>query len=559
MRTVATALALVLLWACTGRPAPAPTAGTSAPVDRRLAALDLPSVAAALPLSLQVPEDGAVVPWTFPPLRLAWDDRAGANLFRVRLFTSSAAVVAEAVVDHAWAEFSSDEWQRLRDAVGEGGAFQVAVTAASVLPDGTLLRGPATVTARARFSGADEHPTGHVVYGWKMRPTGSIPAPVHPDWRGIALMSMDMHGQVEPLFTEIPGSAEMRRAARAREVAMHGSSGGSPGDAPSGPDSPTEPGPGASTGPEAVASRSVDFSSLARSTDAPAWSRIQRGGDTDCIACHTLSRDGTYVAMNSSDNTVVPEGWVATQGVLFVVREADRKIVRVKPGATFSRFHPTRPGLMVYSAASNSTGVKQRLSVYRVDLRVVDVETGDDRVVPGADDPTRCEFFPEWSPDGHSLVFSRSAPFEPCEGGRGQVELAVVPWNDGAGGEARPLLDAASGKGSDVNARFSADGRWIVFTRFDRGFHAMGRADLWIVPAGGGTARELPLATDAMESWHAFSPDGRWLAFVSNRERVDRPRLHLARFFADGTVSPALPFPGADGRASHVHTFDWGP
>jgi hypothetical protein len=54
-------------------------------------------------------------------------------------------------------------------------------------------------------------------------------------------------------------------------------------------------------------------------------------------------------------------------------------------------------------------------------------------------------------------------------------------------------------------------------------------------------------------------PDGRWLAFVSNRDRVDRPRLYLSRFLPDGTVTPGVPFPHAEDEASHIHTFDWGP
>ena len=60
-----------------------------------------------------------------------------------------------------------------------------------------------------------------------------------------------------------------------------------------------------------------------------------------------------------------------------------------------------------------------------------------------------------------------------------------------------------------------------------------------------------------MESAHAFSPDGRWLAFVTNRERVDRMQVYVARFFEDGRVAPAVPFPTAGDDDVVGYAVDW--
>ena len=200
---------------------------------------------------------------------------------------------------------------------------------------------------------------------------------------------------------------------------------------------------------------------------------------------------------------------------------------------------------MLYARSTSIEEDGERAAMYWTDLHVVDVETGVDVAVPGGSDPHRCETLADWSPDGQSIVFARSRPYEPCEGHRGQMGLAIVPWNDGRGGEPTELTPAGSGAGSDYQPRFSGDGRWVVFVRSERGFYARGSADLWVVAAAGGTeARKLEVSTPAMESFHAFSPDGRWLAFASNRDRVDRPHIYVARFFDDGHTAPALPFPG---------------
>lgn len=66
----------------------------------------------------------------------------------------------------------------------------------------------------------------------------------------------------------------------------------------------------------------------------------------------------------------------------------------------------------------------------------------------------------------------------------------------------------------------------FVLVRMDRSENAQKRS-LWIVPTdGSGAARQLTSGprSDAMPRW---SPDGRWLAFLSNREAEWRPDLYV--------------------------------
>src|SRR5579872_928459 len=96
------------------------------------------------------------------------------------------------------------------------------------------------------------------------------------------------------------------------------------------------------------------------------------------------------------------------------------------------------------------------------------------------------------------LLFSRLGPT--------QIGLFLA---NADGSNERPLLPADS---LDYNASFSADGKWIVFTS-ERG----GSADIYRVHADGSGLERL---TDdpAFDDQAALSPDGSTLVFVSSRE-----------------------------------------
>jgi tetratricopeptide (TPR) repeat protein len=62
---------------------------------------------------------------------------------------------------------------------------------------------------------------------------------------------------------------------------------------------------------------------------------------------------------------------------------------------------------------------------------------------------------------------------------------------------------------------------------------------LYIVPFEGGEARPLAANTPRMNSWHSFSPNGRWLVF-SSKGRSLYTQLYLTHIDADGNDSPAI-------------------
>jgi tetratricopeptide (TPR) repeat protein len=79
---------------------------------------------------------------------------------------------------------------------------------------------------------------------------------------------------------------------------------------------------------------------------------------------------------------------------------------------------------------------------------------------------------------------------------------------------------------------------------------------LYIVPSQGGEARELACNTARMNSWHSFSPNGRWLVFSS---KVNGPytQLFLAHLDEKGNSAPPVVlenFTSAD-RAGNIPEF----
>ena len=134
----------------------------------------------------------------------------------------------------------------------------------------------------------------------------------------------------------------------------------------------------------------------------------------------------------------------------------------------------------------------------------------------------------------------------------------MVDYNDGKGSDAKALEGGSENKRSNFLPVYSPDGKWIVFTQADQGFFSQESSDLFIVPAKGGKAQRMNCNSSHTESWHRFSPDGKWMAVVTNREDIRRPHIYLTRFNTeDGTCTPAVQMPAVAGMGAHTHGFSW--
>lgn len=157
------------------------------------------------------------------------------------------------------------------------------------------------------------------------------------------------------------------------------------------------------------------------------------------------------------------------------------------------------------------------LPAYKLDIWLFNLASGTRRRLTFDENQI---FGPLWSPHGTTLAYFSTR--------NGKYYLEEKP-TDGAG-PVQPLIEDNSVE--DVPDSWSPDGRYIAFTRSDtRGGAA---SQIWILPLFGDKKPYPFLNGEYDESEASFSPDGKWLAYVSDES--GRGEIYI------------VPFPKRSGR-----------
>lgn len=288
-----------------------------------------------------------------------------------------------------------------------------------------------------------------------------------------------------------------------------------------------------------------------------------------CGNCHSFSADGSVLGMDV--DYANDKGSYAICPVTAEISLSEEKIItwsdylREDGKKTFGLLSQVSPDgryvistvkdLSVFEAVDN-LAFSQLFFPIRGILCVYDRERGTFESLPGADDPRFVQSNPAWSPDGKYVVFARCEAYyaqEPranelgltrkeeisrflSERGTFRFDLYRVPFNGGRGGKAEPLAGASHNGRSNYFARYSPDGRWIVFCQANSFMLLQPDSTLCIIPAEGGEARRLECNTDRMNSWHSWSPNSRWLVF-SSKAFGPYTQLFLAHIDQEGHAS----------------------
>lgn len=179
--------------------------------------------------------------------------------------------------------------------------------------------------------------------------------------------------------------------------------------------------------------------------------------------------------------------------------------------------------------------------------------------LPGADNPDLVQSNPNWSPDGKEILFSRAERYKSSKiENTTSVLLRVedveefinrkkpfkydvcrIPFNSGKGGKAEPIPGASANNKSNFFARYSPDGKWIVFCQASDFMLLQPDSKLYIMPAQGGTPRLMNCNTNNMNSWHSWSPNSKWLVF-SSKSKGPYTQLFLTHIDENGNDSPPV-------------------
>ena len=167
----------------------------------------------------------------------------------------------------------------------------------------------------------------------------------------------------------------------------------------------------------------------------------------------------------------------------------------------------------------------RRIAVYRLVDGNMDIWAYEerrrlwDRITVGAGD----DIYPLWSPDGSSIVSGSVRTTN-------IVDLYQTFLGDAHGRE-QLLLASAQPK---FPMDWSSDGRFVLYSTLEpkHGF------DLWALPMNGDRKPFPVVQTEFNEGVAEFSPDGRWIAYQS--DKTGQPEIYVRPF----------PGPGNDFRAS---------
>ena len=215
--------------------------------------------------------------------------------------------------------------------------------------------------------------------------------------------------------------------------------------------------------------------------------------------------------------------------------------------------------LSVFVAIDDNLAYSQLFFPVKGIIGIYDRQKKSFSSLKGANDERYVQSNASWSPDGKKVLFTKTVAYIPekiRKKGRElqsvndikefingtkefKYDLYSVDFNEGNGGESKPLEGASANGKSNYFPKFSPDGKWIVFCQADNFMLLRQDSRLYIMPSEGGAPRLMNCNMDEMNSWHSWSPNSKWIVF-SSKNRGIYTQLYLTHIDENGNDSPPV-------------------
>ncbi len=201
----------------------------------------------------------------------------------------------------------------------------------------------------------------------------------------------------------------------------------------------------------------------------------------------TWSGDADYAISDNGTLVYQPDAGIKS-GLMFALVDRNGHVQPITARGNFGEF----------SISPNGRALATRIFAINDDIWIYDIATGTS--VRLTSEPLD-EIFPQWTHDGTRIAFG--------------TRTGKIFWKPSDGSGEREEL--SHGEYPRYPDSFSPDGKSMAFVEI----HPSRRRDIWLMPLVGDRQVRPLLTTDADEWGARFSPDGHWLAYVSNETGRD--------------------------------------
>jgi len=220
------------------------------------------------------------------------------------------------------------------------------------------------------------------------------------------------------------------------------------------------------------------------------------------VLSDSVSGTAQFAFSNDGLLVYVPGGDTAKSVPIWVDRQGNVEPLAM-PAQTYGTFRLSPDG--------------KRLAIVVEELRsnvyIYDIARGmGTRLTPEGNN-----YYPLWTPDGERVVF--------CCRREGEEEWNLLLAPADSSGKAELLY---SGQNMLAPCSWSPDGKLLAL-------YSLGAIDIWVLPLEGPRELDLILGTEFKEGQAAFSPYGRWIAYMSDRD--GRSQVYVRPYPAMDSVS----------------------